>query len=132
MSIENIHKALDAQLETVTDLPDLEKENRRLEASAIRISWCRATLLPIESDVISLGSGGTLRAQGLYQVDLFYAADRGATKANQMADLVVAALDRKHLTQGGTVVKTTKAWRDIGSRQDQYYVVSVFARWYST
>jgi hypothetical protein len=127
----NIHKALDTQLLTVDDLPEVQLENEELEASGIRPAWCRSTLLPIEVDVISFGSGGSLRNAGLYQVDLFYPGNEGKDAANEMADAVVAAFDRKTLQEGDTRVVTTKAWRDAARREKQFYVVPILVRYYS-
>lgn len=103
MSITSTHALLDTQLKTVTGLPFLQAENIRFTIDGN--PWCRSTLLPARSTVISLGVGATKQMTGLYQVDVIYPQDSGSAVAHAMADLVVAAFPiGARLTDGTTTV----------------------------
>ena len=128
MSITSIQTALDTQLAAVSGLPVIQLENTRYEPKT-GVAWSRPTLLPAETERLSSAKD---LLQGLYQVDLFYPADKGAATASAMADLVKAAFPRgSTLTSGSTTVHITKSWREPAQSLNQFYQVILLVRWES-
>ena len=129
MTYEAIHAALEDHATTVAGLPTLQKENTKNIAVAGR-PFARTTLLPAESNAVSIGVTGITRLHGLLQVDLFYPADKGVTAANVMADAVVLAYKRGTFIQAGASKITIEmSWREAASIIESFYNVPVVVRW---
>ena len=131
MSITTIHTLLDTHLLTVTGLPTLQRENTRVTPQT-GVPWSRATLLPAETRQETLGVTGRNRLNGLYQIDLFYPADTGVQDANEMADELTYEFRRGVQLvhqQSNLIVNIEMAWREAGSRYEQFYNAPVIVRW---
>ena len=131
MSNATIQNLLDTHLLTVTGLPTLQRENTRVTPQT-GVPWSRATFLPAETLRETLGVTGRNRLRGLYQIDLFYPADTGALAANEMADEVIndfrPGIQLIH-QQSNLIVHIEMAWREAGSRYEQFYNAPVIVRW---
>lgn len=125
-----IQAALDAQLATVTGLPELQRENTRLNRGGRATTpFTRATFLPGQATQLTVGQNGVNRYSGLYQVDLFYPMDTGAATINAMADSVLAAFPRATVLGDEFKVHCTIAWREAGRRDEPFYAVPVLVQW---
>jgi len=92
MSIKTIYDTIITRLETVVDLPTLQKENNRRQlgsGSSITTDWCRATLLPARTNLETVGPNGFNEINGLVQVDLFYPADSDYSTSFLMVDAIL-------------------------------------------
>jgi hypothetical protein len=128
MSISKTQALLDAHLQTVVGLPPLQLENIRLTVDGS--PWCRATLLPAQSFVISLGVGASKKMAGLYQVDVMYPQDDGSSPARNMADLIVDSFSiGTRLTDGDTTVIIDIASAMTAQSLVDYYYVPVQIQW---
>ena len=109
-NIVAIQSLLDAKLTTVAGLPPLYLENIRFRDNGD--AWCRATLLPAETGIATLGVDGLNEERGIYQIDLFYPEGYGATPANTIADAVINTFKRgTTLTDGNISVQVWLSWR---------------------
>lgn len=126
-----IQSALDARLATVTGLPELQTENKRVNRDGkSKTPFARGTLLPNQATQLTVGKNGVNTYSGLYQVDLFYPIDSGVTAANSMADAVMEKFVRGDtLTVGGITVHITISWREAGRRDEPFYAVPVLVQW---
>lgn len=129
MSIAAAQALLDAQLQTVASLPTLQLENTRLNTNYVD-SFARSTILPAQSNVLTLGFNAMTEKQGLYQVDLFCSDDIGSQSAFALADLVVAAFPvGLQLTDGTTTVVIRVASVMSAQSIDRYLNVPVQVQW---
>ncbi len=123
MSYTSIYDSLVEQLQTVTGLPPLLEENKRISGGQ---AWVRATLLPAQPIPESIGVSGYDRLRGLLQVDVFYPVGTG-NQASTMADAIIAAFSSRGLQLDNVTVE--RAWREAGSTIENYYSLPVFVRW---
>lgn len=129
MNTLTIQTLLDAQLATLTDAPEIVKENERVSAG-VNKSWMRGTLLPAETENITLGLTGYQRLSGLYQIDIWTPADKGITTGATYADAVVALFAKGTvLTDNTNKVFILKSWREKGPRETAIYNTPVIVRW---
>lgn len=130
MSTLDIQTALDTQLKTVVGLPTLQTENNRFDASSSIPSWCRATLMPANSNVIAIGTGAMKQMQGLYQVDVFALTGTNTTAARTIADAVVDAFTvGQRLTSGSSTVIVEVASVMTAYAINKYYCIPVRIQW---
>lgn len=80
----NIQNALTKQLSLVASLPPIAYANTNFEPAKGQ-DYVRPTLLPAKSDLFSLNVG---RHQGIYQVDLFTALNKGTAPLLLLADSI--------------------------------------------
>lgn len=104
-----IQQLLDTQLETVTTLPELVKENVRKNDGKATVSWCRSSLIPTTPSFTSIGAGGLTEFRGLYQVSCFLPVGYGPDAGNTLADAIVNAFQKG--TQLGTSPNTVTIWK---------------------
>ena len=129
MKFTEVQQLLDEQLLTVVGLPTLQTENTRFKV-VTNVPWARSTLLPAETNIVTLGVTGYDELNGLYQVDLFYPSDSGFTAANTMADTVMGAFTKgTQLTGTGINVEIDKSWRESGRTFDTFYNIPVLVSW---
>lgn len=126
-----IQTLLDTRLATVVGLPELQKENMRVNRDGkSKTPLARATLLPNQATQLTVGVNGKNTYSGLYQIDLFYPLDTGTAAVNAMADLVMEKFVRGDtLTVGGLTVHITISWREAGRRDEPFYAVPVLVQW---
>ena len=129
MSIRRVQALLDAQLKTVTGLPTLQLENTRVQLKD-RSAFCRGTINPAQSNVLTVGYNGQRQLQGIYQVDSYFPQDTGATAAHDIADAIVAAfpigLSR---TDGVATVRITVASVLFANSLERFFGVPVVIQW---
>jgi hypothetical protein len=130
MNTLDIQTALDDQLKTIVDLPALQTENTRLDASKNLTAFTRATLLPSQSTVISLGVTAEKQMLGLYQVDVFYPSDIGTKAARTLSDAIVNTFPiGLTLTSGTTTVTVEIASVMAAYTINKYYCIPVRVQW---
>lgn len=130
MSYTTILQLLDTQLLTTTDLPTHYTENERVQLIT-DTPWCRSTLLPVETQELTIGSNGWVKVQGLYQIDLFYPNDAGYSTAAGIADNVITSFARGLSLGTTTIVKIEMSWRLPARSFQQFYQIPVSVRWAS-
>lgn len=131
MSYANLQTALDTHLQTLTGLPTLQTENTR-NVGRTGESFARATLLPARPTQASVGQHGRDLRRGLYQVDLFVPMDGGTASVNALADSVIEHFPRGLvLTASDTNVAIELAYREVGQRVEQFYMLPVIVVWWS-
>jgi Bacteriophage related domain of unknown function len=91
MSTLRIQNLLDAHVTSITGVPTLQEENTLYNATGSISPWVRGTLLPAQSQMVSIGVSAMKKVRGLYQVDCFYPQGQGSTAGRTMADAVVSA-----------------------------------------
>lgn len=130
MKTTEIQAALDGRLLTTAGLPSLQTENTRINASSNLLAFARSTLLPAQSNVLSLGVGATRQMQGLYQVDIFVPSDSGTDTARLVADSVVDNFPiGLELVSGSTTVKIDIASVMASYSINKYYCIPVRIQW---
>jgi hypothetical protein len=130
MSTLDIQTALDTHLTTLEGLPPFQLENKRFDASSNLPSFVRSTLLPANSNVISLGIGAWKELQGIYQVDVFYPLDSGTHEARILADKIVELFpigDRYE--QGDLTVIVNIASVMAAYSINKYYCIPIRVEW---
>lgn len=130
MNTLDIQNALDAQLQTITNLPTLQTENNRFNASTNIASWVRSTLMPAQSSVLAIGPNALTQMQGFYQVDVFYPADTGITAARTLADTIVSTfpVGLRLVGSSGTVIVDVTSVITAYSI-NKYYCIPVRIQW---
>jgi hypothetical protein len=130
--LTDIHKLLDAELKLVTGMPDIYTENLPAANQNAGTKWCRTTMLPARTDVVSIGLAYQERYQGLFQVDLFYPRDRGFSLASTQADLVIAYFYPGYRVQAvtGFWLLIEQSWRlPATTFNNAFYNPAVQVRW---
>ena len=93
--------------------------------------YVRATLLPAETEQLTLGTTGRDRHRGLYQIDVMFAA--GDSAVNTTTDTIADAFKRgSYFTYNGLTVSIRSASIDTGRREDAWFVVPVLIQYYAT
>lgn len=87
----DVQTILDAQLDTVTGIPTITKENEKI--STISGSFGRAIMQPATTIAESIGVTGFDRLNGIYVVDLFYPKDAGVADPNADVDAITIAFE---------------------------------------
>lgn len=128
MNVTEIQTLLDARLETVNDLPALQKENT-LYTPTTGTPFTRSTLIPTEPSAMSTHIN---ELRGIHRVDLFYPLDRGIDAVGAMADEIVSAFPRGLELSGTSVtLQVLMAWREAARRSDKFLQVPINVRWSS-
>ena len=127
MSYKTTYESLITQLQTVTSLPTLQKENNRIQLGGGKTPWCRASILPVPTNIATLGPNGLNNEIGIFQVDLFYPQDNGYDTSFDMADSILQKYKAGSLVDG---IIIRNSW--ISSNQQingqgiqNYYMISV-------
>lgn len=129
MKFTEIQELLDAELVTVPGLPTLQTENTRFKL-VNGVPWCRSTLLPAETNIVTLGTTGYDELNGLLQVDLFFPGDTGYATASALADAVMAVFTKGKQLPGATInVEIEKSWRLSARTFDTFYSIPVLVSW---
>lgn len=97
-----VQTILNTQLKTVVGLPTYTEENVKAVPDST-VPWCRSTLLPAETQIIGIGTGGQRKDQGLYQIDIYWPQNSGSLDANTMGDLIQNSFVRGTYYINGTV-----------------------------
>lgn len=127
MSYSTIQTILDTQLQTVVTA-NLQLENTTRETKLI--DFVRSTLLPSQTEIVTLGATGYDRLNGLYQIDVFVKLGSGANAANVQADAIMAAFTKgTYLTSGTTNVLIENKWRIPARVLQNFYQIPVFVQW---
>lgn len=131
MSIKAIRTLLQDRAATIVGLPTQQRENTH-NVAVTNQPFTRTTLLPAESRNASIGTTGSVRRGGLFQLDLFYPSNAGTDSADDMADAALAAFSRGTiLTDGTTTVTIELAWAEQGSIIETFYMIPIVIRWRS-
>lgn len=130
MTEQQLYDALVTQLETVTGLPQLQKENTRIILKGEQ-PYVRATLIRARPTQLTIGTTGRDLHQGIFQVSVFVATDTGTTAVNGLADSIIAAFPRGlQLGPGIEKIRIRQAYRDTALRlNDQFHQVPVSIEW---
>jgi len=124
----DIRAALDTQLDTLGLTVAYENVSYEpVEGSP----YVRATLLPAETEQLTLGATGKDRHTGLYQIDVIFAAGDSAVTATP--DTIADAFKRgSSFTYNGLTVSIRSASIDSGRREAGWFIVPVIIRYYAT
>lgn len=135
-SFEEVQAALDGVVkEYLTsvglDLPIVD-ENKRYVPSLSQ-DYIRTTLIPTQTTKESLGLGGYNRLNGLFQIDLFYAAGRTPIKdINRRADEMLNFITNKMvISEGNSNTRIEEVWRDVSITESDWFQLPVQVRWES-
>jgi hypothetical protein len=111
-----IQQTLDTQLKSVQGLPEFSIENTVPSANGVT-PFCRSTLAPAKSTILSLGSNPVVQQTGLYAVDLYFPTSYGYVPGRTMADLVINAFPPGQLLMpdGVNNLIILTAWSQPGS-----------------
>jgi len=130
MKTLDIQNSLDAHLKTLAELPLLQTENTRINASPNLNSFTRSTLLPAQSSVLAIGAGAPKQMTGLYQVDVFVPSDSGTATARGLADSIVDIFPAGLLlTSGNSTVHIDIASVMAAYTINKYYCIPVRVQW---
>lgn len=136
MSYRIIQNILDTQLSTVSNLPLIVKENEGLSrtsndtTSVSKLPYLRTTMLPAETDTITVGLQGKDRFQGLYQVDSFAPEGDSHDGGNWITDEIIKAFPKKTLlTQDGITLRIVNHWRETALSSTQLHIVPIIIQW---
>jgi len=111
----DISTALNTHLKNMTSAPDIAWENKNYKPT-LKTTYIRPTLLPADSAQATLGDSGTDMNPGIYQVDVFTAANKGTKAALNMADLIANRFKRgTDLTYNGRTVRIRSVSQKSGS-----------------
>jgi hypothetical protein len=125
---ETIQTILDTQLLTVIKAEDLQTENTIRTSKTIK--FVRSTLLPAQTQILTLGVGGIDRLNGLFQIDVFTKTGTGFTEGNNTADAIMNAFVKgDNHTSGNVVVFIDNKWRISARTLQNFYVVPIFIQW---
>ena len=136
-SFDLVQTALEARLLTLTGLPKI--------GTAVQVAWenvpfsptpgstwLRANFLPGEPARGAIGTGGLSEARGLFQVSVFTAGEAGSGAARRLADVIVSHFKSgTALSSGGLNIMVTRAWRDAGREEPDWYHIPVKVSWYA-
>lgn len=122
---------LDAHLQTVTGLPDLETENTRYTPT--NDPWCRSTMLPAASSVAAFGGGVTLQLQGIYQVDVIAPWGTSTTNTSALCKSILQAFfpGAADITDGTNkvIVTSVSQLTAIEDKNNMMYMVPLQVQW---
>lgn len=129
MIYEKIEQLLVAQVQTVTNLPEWQKENVRYTTKNGQ-PFIRSTLLPAQPQIISLGVNGTTKHQGLFQIDCFSGQDIGSGVSVALADRIITAFNKgTTLEIDGVQVLIELSYRQSAYQMASFYGVPVIVQW---
>jgi hypothetical protein len=125
---ETIQTILDTQLLTVIKAEDLQTENTIRTSKTT--NFVRSTLLPAQTQILTLGVGGIDRLNGLFQIDVFTKIGTGFTEGNNTADAIMNAFVKgANHTSNNVIVTIDNKWRISSRTLQNFYVVPVFIQW---
>lgn len=125
MSSEAVYATLVEQLETVSNLFPLTKEN---EVATVKKAFSRAKLVRSRPSQLTVGIGGRDLHALAFVVDLFVPVNTGTTDVGAMADAVLMKFIRGTTlyTSVGQAIHIITSYRDTANRlNDQFHQVSV-------
>jgi hypothetical protein len=121
----DIQAALNQQLNTMPSAPPIAWPNTNYEP-AVGTLWLRPTLLPADSEVATLGAGGSDENIGIYIIDIFAPLGDGHLEAYQMADTVANRFKTDtELTYNGRTVWCMSASIAAATREENWWQVPV-------
>jgi hypothetical protein len=80
--------------------------------------YLRPTLLPAETEQVTLGSGGEDRHTGIYQVDVFWPAEKFGILARRKASDLASFFKYQRLTRSGLLVRVHRPPSTNPARQE--------------
>ena len=130
ISTQDIQATLDKQLKTIVDLPTFYSENFFAQQNGKSV-FCRSTLAPAKSVIISMGTKKVVEQTGLYQVDLFHPVDFGYAPGRILADKVINAFLPGFLTlSSGDQLIIHTAWSQPAMNdQSAFLMIPVLVEW---
>ena len=126
----DVQTILDAQLDTVTGIPTITKENQKIRTSSTS-SFGRAIVQPATTVQESIGVRGTDRLNGIYVVDLFYPKDGGVADPNADVDAITVAFEAGSIfISGANQVEIFNSYPGTTAPDlDKYYRAQVIIEW---
>jgi len=132
MSYRVINEVLDSVVAGIEFIPTIIQENTTISTNKEEISdpYTRTSLLPAETNTLTIGPSGWDEFQGLYQIDLFFPSTDGVKGSNFMVDEIIKAFPKGSLiTQEGINVRIVNYWREPSIESDNLYQTPVIIRW---
>ncbi len=139
MSYQIIHKAIDDVVDTALSSEingEFENQNLvRVDSPRTGVSstpYYMSTFLPSQTQILTLGNGGTNRWLGLYQLDFFVPNDWGHKYIDWLADQIVAAFPANTYIPTPTpqlCLRPIVAYRLPGQGFTQWLKVPVVIEW---
>lgn len=130
MSYQNISSAMIAQLKTACALP-LATANKSYMPD-IGSAYAKVSEFFLPSLVTTMGAGGDDRLDGIFQVSLYYPADKGRNDAYIMAQSIRDAF-KAHtpITGTGVIIDPVSTELKEGEISPSWYNLILIVRWYS-
>lgn len=92
--------------------------------------FIRGTIIPASTEVATLGTNGEDEHLGLFVLDVFTTAGKGANEAVFVADVVANSYPAGYsATVNSTIVQFISVNRSVGSIVDGFYKMSVIIRY---
>lgn len=91
--------------------------------------WLSVHLLPADESVLTLGTGGVDRAEGLMQITLHYPAGQGEGDSRSVIDSLRACYLPGTLEFEGQTVRVLSRYRSTGRTVAEWYSVPFTVRW---
>ena len=138
MSYRIINDILEAQVAAISDFIQIISENEtitRTSSSSVgvhTVPYCKTTLLPAQTENLSLGDGGFDKFHGLFQIDLFYPTNNGTDGTNYKVDQIITAFPKGSLiTSNGVTLRIRNHWRESSLEGSNWYQTPVIIQWES-
>lgn len=126
----DIRAALRTRLESLANLPAVAWEARIFERTS-NASHLRETFAPNDAATKSLGPLGLIRHEGLYLIDCFVRAGKGAAEADELAGAVMAHFPHNlNMVYNGRIVIVRKTKPSATQVADGWIMVPVSVAWY--
>lgn len=127
---KNIRVCLESRLgEIATDIPSIQYENTEFDLSDIdksssSVKWIRATLLPAETQIASIGQNGRDLHTGIFQIDYFSSVGAGGFE-DDMDIIANYFVKGDTLTTGTTNVRIRNTSLGVGRRDGAFFVRNI-------
>jgi len=127
---------LDTQLATIVSLPKIIKENdigyfkKDDDTSPFTSKYIRTSIVPIETQDLSIGICGQDHFSGLFLIEIFTPRGNGVDETNWWIDEIITAYPKKdQLTDGNITVYIEQYTALRGQLFDNYFKGGVTIRW---
>lgn len=125
----DLQSALNAALDETFPTMDVAWENIKFDPT-VGTGYLRATLLPAETDLMTIGEGPWQTHQGIFQVDVFYPIGQGPGPAMSKAgEIQKVFCPGARFTYNTLTVTVEKSWPSAGRQDDGWYHIPVNIRY---
>lgn len=123
------HAALDSHLDAYQST-DVAWENADYKP-IVGTPYLKPRFLPAEPEQAALGSTGSNRLGGIYQVSVIHPIGGGSAAAKAQADAIVSQFKRgTQLTRDDLTIRVDRAWQGPAMDSEAWYTIPVSIRWF--